>query len=96
MTYPLATTMLSVPGLRVVRGSSFVGDSFVYVLFKGGTNLYWARSRVLEYLSQLQGRLPKGATASLGRPLTTHELLRQIRCQHSRKIYLADSIMSWL
>ena len=66
ITYPLATTMLSVPGARVVRGYSFVGDSFVYVLFKDGTDLYWARSRVLEYLSQVQGRLPKGATASLG------------------------------
>ena len=48
VTYPLATTMLSVPGARVVRGYSFVGDSFVYVLFKDGTDLYWARSRVLE------------------------------------------------
>ncbi|MBA3666383.1 MAG: efflux RND transporter permease subunit [Sphingomonas sp.] len=66
ITYPLATTMLSVPGARVVRGYSFVGDSFVYVLFEEGTDLYWARSRVLEYLSQVQGSLPDGATASLG------------------------------
>jgi len=66
VTYPLATTMLSVPGARVVRGYSFVGDSFVYVLFDDGTDLYWARSRVLEYLSQVQGRLPQGATASIG------------------------------
>jgi Cu(I)/Ag(I) efflux system membrane protein CusA/SilA len=66
VTYPLTTTMLSVPGARVVRGYSFVGDSFVYVLFEDGTDLYWARSRVLEYLSQVQGRLPAGATASLG------------------------------
>ena len=66
VTYPLTTTMLSVPGARVVRGYSFVGDSFVYVLFDDGTDLYWARSRVLEYLSQVQGRLPAGATASLG------------------------------
>ena len=66
VTYPLATTMLSVPGARVVRGYSFVGDSFVYVLFDDGTDLYWARSRVLEYLSQVQGRLPPGATASIG------------------------------
>src|SRR5216117_1204959 len=49
VTYPLATTMLSVPGARVVRGYSFVGDSFVYVLFDDGTDLYWARRRVLEY-----------------------------------------------
>ena len=66
VTYPLATTMLSVPGARVVRGYSFEGDSFVYVLFDDGTDLYWARSRVLEYLSQVQSRLPQGATASLG------------------------------
>ena len=66
VTYPLATTMLSVPGARVVRGYSFVGDSFVYVLFDDSTDLYWARSRVLEYLSQVQGKLPPGATASLG------------------------------
>ena len=66
VTYPLATTMLSVPGARVVRGYSFVGDSFIYVLFEDGTDLYWARSRVLEYLSQVQGRLPEGAKASLG------------------------------
>jgi copper/silver efflux system protein len=66
ITYPLATTMQSVPGARVVRGYSFVGDSFVYVLFDDGTDLYWARSRVLEYLSQVQGRLPAGATASIG------------------------------
>ena len=66
VTYPLTTTMLSVPGARVVRGYSFVGDSFVYVLFEDATDLYWARSRVLEYLSQVQGKLPAGATASLG------------------------------
>ncbi len=66
ITYPLTTTMLSVPGAKTVRGYSFFGDSFVYVLFEDGTDLYWARSRVLEYLNQVQARLPKGATASLG------------------------------
>ena len=66
VTYPLATTMLSVPGAKTVRGFSFFGDSFVYVLFEDGTDLYWARSRVLEYLSQLQGRLPAGAKPALG------------------------------
>ncbi len=66
VTYPITSTMLSVPGARVVRGYSFVGDSFVYVLFDDGTDLYWARSRVLEYLSQVQSRLPEGAKASLG------------------------------
>ena len=66
VTYPLATTMLSVPGAKTVRGYSFFGDSFVYVLFEDGTDLYWARSRVLEYLNQVQGRLPTSAKASLG------------------------------
>jgi len=66
VTYPLTTTMLSVPGAKTVRGYSFFGDSFVYVLFEDGTDLYWARSRVLEYLNQAQARLPAGATALLG------------------------------
>src|SRR6266849_7469783 len=66
ITYPLTTTMLSVPGAKTVRGYSFFGDSYVYVLFDDGTDLYWARSRVLEYLNQVQGRLPAGAKASLG------------------------------
>jgi Cu(I)/Ag(I) efflux system membrane protein CusA/SilA len=66
VTYPLTTTMLSVPGARTVRGYSFFGDSFVYVLFDEGTDLYWARSRVLEYLNQAQTRLPAQARASLG------------------------------
>lgn len=66
VTYPLTTTMLSVPGAKTVRGYSFFGDSFVYVLFEDGTDLYWARSRVLEYLSQVQSRLPAGAKPSLG------------------------------
>jgi len=66
VTYPLTTTMLSVPGAKVVRGFSFFGDSYVYVLFEDGTDLYWARSRVLEYLNQVQSRLPTGTTSSIG------------------------------
>ena len=66
VTYPLTTTMLSVPGAKTVRGYSFFGDSFVYVLFADGTDPYWARSRVLEYLSAAQARLPATARASLG------------------------------
>ncbi len=66
VTYPLATTMLSVPGARTVRGYSMFGDSFVYVLFEDGTDLYWARSRVLEYLNQVQARLPKEAKTAIG------------------------------
>ncbi|MEZ0136656.1 efflux RND transporter permease subunit, partial [Novosphingobium sp. NRRL B-2648] len=66
ITYPLATTMLSVPGAKTVRGYSFFGDSFVYVIFADGTDLYWARSRVLEYLNQVQGRLPDTARSAIG------------------------------
>jgi Cu(I)/Ag(I) efflux system membrane protein CusA/SilA len=66
LTYPLATTMLSVPGVRAVRGYSFFGDSYVYVLFDDETDLYWARSRVLEYLSQARDRLPQGVSPALG------------------------------
>ncbi|MBX9629878.1 MAG: efflux RND transporter permease subunit [Burkholderiales bacterium] len=66
ITYPLTTTMLSVPGAKTVRGYSFFGDSFVYVLFEDGTDLYWARSRVLEYLNQVQSRLPQAAKTALG------------------------------
>jgi len=66
VTYPLTTTMLSVPFAKTVRGYSLFGESFVYVLFEDGTDLYWARSRVLEYLSQVQGRLPANARAALG------------------------------
>lgn len=66
VTYPMTTTMLSVPGAEVVRGFSFFGDSYVYVLFEEGTDLYWARSRVLEYLNQVQAQLPEGAESALG------------------------------
>lgn len=66
VTYPLTTTMLSVPGAKAVRGYSLFGDSFVYVLFDDGVDLYWARSRVLEYLNQVQSRLPPSAKSSLG------------------------------
>ena len=66
VTYPLTTALMAVPGATTVRGYSFFGDSFVYVLFEDGTDLYWARSRVLEYLSQAAGRLPAGVTPALG------------------------------
>uniref|UniRef100_UPI00273F09D9 efflux RND transporter permease subunit n=1 Tax=Klebsiella michiganensis TaxID=1134687 RepID=UPI00273F09D9 len=66
VTYPLTTTMLSVPGAKTVRGFWMFGDAYVYVLFDDGTDPYWARSRVLEYLSQVQSSLPPEAKASLG------------------------------
>ncbi|MEK7260635.1 MAG: efflux RND transporter permease subunit, partial [Pseudomonadota bacterium] len=66
VTYPLATAMLSVPGAVTVRGYSMFGDSFVYIIFADGTDIYWARSRVLEYLSQVIPRLPRAAKPALG------------------------------
>ena len=66
ITYPLTTQMLAVPGAKTVRGYSFFGLSFVYIIFDDGTDLYWARSRVLEYLNYAAGRLPPGVTPSLG------------------------------
>jgi len=66
VTYPLTTAMLSVPGASTVRGYSFFGDSYVYVIFEDGTDLYWARSRVLEYLNQVSGQLPPSAKPALG------------------------------
>ena len=66
ITYPLTTAMLSVPYAKVVRGYSFFGFSLVYIIFEDGTDLYWARSRVLEYLNFISGRLPRGATPQLG------------------------------
>ncbi|MEZ5318354.1 MAG: efflux RND transporter permease subunit [Vicinamibacterales bacterium] len=66
ITYPITTQMLAVPFAKVVRGYSFFGFSFVYVIFEDGTDLYWARSRVLEYMNYVAGRLPRGVTPSLG------------------------------
>ena len=66
VTYPLTTAMLAVPKSRVVRGFSFFGASFVYVIFEDGTDIYWARSRVLEYLNFASGRMPKGVTPQIG------------------------------
>ncbi|HEX4945006.1 MAG TPA: efflux RND transporter permease subunit, partial [Usitatibacteraceae bacterium] len=66
VTYPLTTSMLSVPKSKVVRGFSFFGASFVYVIFEDGTDIYWARSRVLEYLNFAAGKLPRGVTPQLG------------------------------
>jgi Cu(I)/Ag(I) efflux system membrane protein CusA/SilA len=66
VTYPLTTAMLAVPKSKVVRGLSVFGASFVYIIFEDGTDIYWARSRVLEYLNYVSGRLPRGVSASLG------------------------------
>ncbi|RFC31237.1 MAG: Cu(I)/Ag(I) efflux system membrane protein CusA/SilA [Candidatus Nitrotoga sp. MKT] len=66
VTYPLTSALLSVPGSTAVRGFSMFGESFIYIIFKDGTDPYWARTRVLEYLSQMAGKLPPGVTPALG------------------------------
>ncbi|HMB19609.1 MAG TPA: efflux RND transporter permease subunit, partial [Spirochaetota bacterium] len=71
VTYPLTTKMLSVPYAKTVRGYSFFGFSLVYILFEDGTDLYWARSRVLEYLNAMQGSLPEDVTMELGPDATS-------------------------
>lgn len=71
VTYPLSTAMLSVPGATAVRGFSLYGDSYVYVIFDDGTDIYWARSRVLEYLNQVSGQLPEGVVPTLGPDATS-------------------------
>jgi len=71
VTYPLTTAMLAVPKSKVVRGFSFFGASFVYVIFEDGTDIYWARSRVLEYLNSIAGRMPKGVSPQLGPDATS-------------------------
>lgn len=71
VTYPIVTALLSTPNVVAVRGFSDFGFSYVYIIFKDGTNIYWARSRVLEYLNQLSGRLPEGVTPQLGPDATS-------------------------
>jgi len=71
ITYPIVTALLAAPGVRYVRGQSMIGDSFVYVIFEDGTDLYWARSRVLEYLASIRGKLPEGVEPQLGPDATS-------------------------
>jgi Cu(I)/Ag(I) efflux system membrane protein CusA/SilA len=84
ITYPLSSTMLAVPKSQVVRGFSFFGASFVYVIFEDGTDLYWARSRVLEYLSAVTGKLPAGVSPSLGPDATSVGWVYQYILQSAR------------
>ncbi|MBI2379522.1 MAG: efflux RND transporter permease subunit [Gammaproteobacteria bacterium] len=84
VTYPLTTAMLSVPQSKVVRGFSFFGASFVYVIFEDGTDIYWARSRVLEYLNSVAGRLPKGVSPTLGPDATGVGWVYQYALQSDR------------
>jgi len=98
VTYPLTTALLAVPGARVVRGYSFFGFSFVYIIFEDGTDLYWARSRVLEYLNYVRSRLPAGISPSLGPDATgVGWVYEYALVDHSGKYDLARlrSIQDW-
>ncbi len=98
VTYPIAAEMLKVPGARTVRGYSFFGVSFVYVIFEDGTDLYWARSRVLEYLSGIKGRLPASVTPTLGPDATGLGWIYQYALEDTTgKLTLAElrSIQDW-
>ena len=98
VTYPLTTAMLAVPFADVVRGYSFFGLSFVYIIFEDGTDMYWARSRVLEYLNYVSGRLPEGVTPSLGPDATgVGWIYEYALVDHSGQHDLAElrSIQDW-
>ena len=98
VTYPIVTTMLAAPQVKNVRAQTMFGDSYVYVIFHDGTNLYWARSRVLEYLQQLQGRLPAGVNPVLGPDATgAGWVYEYVLVDHGHKQNLADlrSLQDW-
>lgn len=101
VTYPLTTAMLSVPFAKSVRGYSFFGFSMVYIIFDDGTDLYWARSRVLEYLNYVSGRLPDGVTPQLGPDATgvgwVYQYILEIEPEYKGKYDLSDlrSIQDW-
>ncbi|MGB3094125.1 MAG: efflux RND transporter permease subunit, partial [Candidatus Zixiibacteriota bacterium] len=98
VTYPLTTAMLSVPYAKVVRGYSFFNFSLVYIIFEDGTDLYWARSRVLEYLNFVSGRLPQGVNPQLGPDATgVGWVYEYVLEDESRELDLSDlrSIQDW-
>lgn len=99
VTYPLSTAMLAVPGAVTVRGYSFFGDSYVYILFEEGTDLYWARSRVLEYLNQVASKLPASAKPELGPDATGVGWVYQYALQDTsgaHDISQLTSLQNWL
>jgi len=98
VTYPIVTTLLAAPKVKNVRAETMFGDSYVYVIFQDGTDLYWARSRVLEYLQQLQGRLPNGVNPVLGPDATgAGWVYEYVLLDHSHRHNLADlrSLQDW-
>ena len=98
VTYPIVTTLLAAPQVKDVRAQTMFGDSYVYVIFQDGTDLYWARSRVLEYLQQLQGKLPSGVNPVLGPDATgAGWVYEYVLVDHSHQHSLADlrSLQDW-
>jgi Cu(I)/Ag(I) efflux system membrane protein CusA/SilA len=98
VTYPIVTTLLAAPEVKDVRAETMFGDSYVYVIFKDGTDLYWARSRVLEYLQQIQGELPEGVHPVLGPDATgAGWVYEYVLIDHTHKYSLADlrSLQDW-
>jgi len=98
VTYPIATTMLAAPHVKAVRAQTMFGDSYVYVVFEDGTDLYWARSRVLEYLQQVGGRLPSPVHPTIGPDATgAGWVFEYVLVDHSHKHSLADlrSLQDW-
>ena len=96
VTYPIVTALLSAPRVKYVRGQSMMGDSFVYVVFEDGTDLYWARSRVLEYLSGIQGSLPQTAKVELGPDATGVGWVYQYALRsHEHSLQELRSIQDW-
>ena len=98
VTYPLVTTMLAAPHVKAVRAQTMFGDSYVFVVFEDGTDLYWARSRVLEYLQQIEGRLPQGAHPTIGPDATgAGWVYEYVLTDHTGQHSLADlrSLQDW-
>src|SRR5665213_2080472 len=98
VTYPIVTALLAAPSVKAVRGQTMFGDSYVFVVFEDGTDLYWARSRVLEYLQQIQGRLPSGVHPTIGPDATgAGWVYEYLLVDHNHRYSLADlrSLQEW-
>ena len=98
VTYPIVTTLLAAPRVKAVRAQTMFGDSYVFVVFKDGTNLYWARSRVLEYLQQIEGRLPPGVHPEMGPDATAAGWVYEYALvDHTHRYSLADlrTLQDW-
>src|SRR5258708_38074847 len=98
VTYPIVTALLAAPSVKAVRAQTMFGDSYVFVVFEDGTDLYWARSRVLEYLQQIQGRLPSGVHPTIGPDATgAGWVYEDALVDHNHKYSLADlrTLQDW-